>query len=181
MRYSPAHKQQSRARILEAARVLFRARGLDGASIHDVMQGAGLTRGAFYAHFADREALVAAVLELEPGLVGAVRDAPGPTAAIEVIAGYLDPSQREDVASNCAFVAHAADVRRGPHARRQAYEARLEALVTALRESGLGPDAAQRVAVLAIGGALLSAAVATPACADAIQAVAADAVRRELG
>ena len=69
MRYSPEHKEQSREKILEAARQLFRSRGFEGASIDQVMHAAGLTRGAFYAHFTSKDDLVRQVLAIEAGLL----------------------------------------------------------------------------------------------------------------
>ena len=47
MRYSSDHKEKSKERILEAGRRLFRQHGFEGASIDEVMNAAGLTRGAF--------------------------------------------------------------------------------------------------------------------------------------
>ena len=51
MPYSANHKQQSRASIVEAARILFNRHGFDGVTIDMVMEHAGLTRGGFYNHF----------------------------------------------------------------------------------------------------------------------------------
>ena len=51
MRYSTDHKQATRQRILEAAGRRFKQDGIDGAGVAAVMSDAGLTNGAFYAHF----------------------------------------------------------------------------------------------------------------------------------
>ena len=51
--------ERSHEAILAAASRLIRERGIDGASVNDVMGAAGLTRGGFYAHFPDKEHLVA--------------------------------------------------------------------------------------------------------------------------
>jgi TetR/AcrR family transcriptional repressor of nem operon len=55
-------KQRSHARILDSAMSLIRARGIGGASVSEVMKGAGLTVGGFYAHFGSKDALVDAAL-----------------------------------------------------------------------------------------------------------------------
>ena len=55
-------KASSRQRILTTGARLFRERGLQGASVNEVMAGAGLTRGGFYAHFEDKDALVGGTL-----------------------------------------------------------------------------------------------------------------------
>ena len=42
---------------------LFGARGIDAPSIQDVCERAGYSRGAFYAHFKNRDALLVAVMD----------------------------------------------------------------------------------------------------------------------
>src|SRR5256714_12915317 len=56
-------KQQTRARILRAAARAIRRHGYEGVGVADVMNEAGLTHGGFYAHFASRDALLAAAAE----------------------------------------------------------------------------------------------------------------------
>ncbi len=62
MRYSQDHKPATRRRILEAAGRRFKQDGIDGSGVATVMSDAGLTNGAFYAHFKSKEDLVANVL-----------------------------------------------------------------------------------------------------------------------
>lgn len=52
-------KEKSHEDILRSAMSLLRQRGIAGASVGDVMRGAGLTVGGFYAHFASKDALMA--------------------------------------------------------------------------------------------------------------------------
>lgn len=59
MRYTPRHRAEARARIVAAASGAIRERGLAESSVAHVMGRAGLTHGAFYHHFKDREALLA--------------------------------------------------------------------------------------------------------------------------
>jgi AcrR family transcriptional regulator len=53
----------TRSRLLQAAETVFARRGLHHASIDDVAQEAGFTKGAFYANFASKEELFLAMLE----------------------------------------------------------------------------------------------------------------------
>ena len=168
MRYSKEHKRESRDRIVEAARFLFRQRGFDGASIDQVMNEAGLTRGAFYAHFDSKDDLIRDVLEIE----AAETDEPL-MAARTAFGSYLAPANRADTVGGCPLVAHPGDAIRGDSIRRDGYTARLQALVESV-ESCVGDgssDDALLISVLAVGGALLSGASSDPSLADRIEKV----------
>ena len=58
-RYGKEHKEATRRRIVEAAGRRFKRDGIDGSGIATLMADAGLTNGAFYAHFDSKEDLVA--------------------------------------------------------------------------------------------------------------------------
>lgn len=55
MPYSKTHKEATRKKILDSAIILFSTRGFDQVTIDDLMKHAGLTRGAFYAHFKNKQ------------------------------------------------------------------------------------------------------------------------------
>jgi TetR/AcrR family transcriptional regulator, transcriptional repressor for nem operon len=55
-------KKETREALIRAGLAAFQEDGLD-ASLDDICDRAGFTRGAFYVHFADREALLVAVME----------------------------------------------------------------------------------------------------------------------
>ena len=59
MRYGKEHKESTRRRIIESAGRRFKQDGIDGSGIATLMNDAGLTNGAFYAHFASKDDLVA--------------------------------------------------------------------------------------------------------------------------
>lgn len=54
-----AAKEASHERIVSAAARAIRRSGYDGTGVADIMKEAGLTHGAFYAHFTSREAMLA--------------------------------------------------------------------------------------------------------------------------
>jgi AcrR family transcriptional regulator len=56
-------QQQTRKSLLEAAAQLFCRRGLEGASVEEVAQAAGFTKGAFYANFKSKEELFLVMLD----------------------------------------------------------------------------------------------------------------------
>ncbi len=53
-----ARRQATRDRVLEAASQVFAERGFHGASVEDICERAGFTRGAFYSNFASKDDLV---------------------------------------------------------------------------------------------------------------------------
>ena len=57
MPLSKHHKMTSREKILSSAIKLFSTKGFDHVSIDELMTEAGLTRGAFYAHFKSKQAV----------------------------------------------------------------------------------------------------------------------------
>ncbi len=56
-------QQRTRKSLLKAASEMFCRRGLDGASIDEVAQAAGYTKGAFYANFKSKEELFLVMLD----------------------------------------------------------------------------------------------------------------------
>ena len=51
MRYSKAHKQETRRNVLDAALGSFRTAGYHGIGVDGIAKAAGVTSGAFYRHF----------------------------------------------------------------------------------------------------------------------------------
>lgn len=60
-----ARRQETRARLLDAAAEVFTEEGLQGASVESVCSRAGFTRGAFYSNFSNKEELFLALLDRE--------------------------------------------------------------------------------------------------------------------
>ena len=59
MRVSRIQAEENRQTVINVASRLFRERGFDGIGLKDLMEGAGLTQGAFYKQFASKEDLAA--------------------------------------------------------------------------------------------------------------------------
>lgn len=56
-------RAETRERLMDAAITVFARDGVDQARLEDISEAAGYTRGAFYSNFADKDALIAALLE----------------------------------------------------------------------------------------------------------------------
>jgi len=77
---------ETRTALLDAAAALFAEQGLDVPSLDAICARAGFTRGAFYVHFADRDALVAEVMERDaPALLDALLGKEGEALGIDEI------------------------------------------------------------------------------------------------
>ena len=62
-------RTQTRTKLLDAARDVFAERGVVGASVEEICERAGFTRGAFYSNFEDKDQLIHAVLDREEAAV----------------------------------------------------------------------------------------------------------------
>ena len=108
-------KERTHETILESASRLLRSKGIAGARVADVMSGAGLTVGGFYAHFGSKEALVDDVLRLtasrlrESLLVGLESKDEADRAEV-VLKRYLSAAHRDDVENGCPFPAVVGEV-----------------------------------------------------------------------
>jgi len=80
MNQKQMQSEQTRKQIIEAATRLFARKGFYGTSISDLTQEVGLTKGALYHHFADKDAIFFAVVE-------SVESVWGEAVAEEVVAG----------------------------------------------------------------------------------------------
>jgi TetR/AcrR family transcriptional regulator, transcriptional repressor for nem operon len=63
---------EARARLIEAARSLVRRKGFAATSVDDLCAAAGVTKGAFFHHFASKEALGVALVDDWTEMTGAM-------------------------------------------------------------------------------------------------------------
>jgi AcrR family transcriptional regulator len=77
-------KQQTRNKVLAAARQLFSEHGYEGATIRDIAAAAGMSTGAVFANFSDKSDLFREIMLNDfTGLVGEMREAAGRARSIE--------------------------------------------------------------------------------------------------
>ncbi len=185
MPYSSQHKAQTRAKITEAARVLFNQYGFAGVTIDQVMEAAGLTRGGFYNHFASKEVLYReAVIGFLGGRGEKWRTDAGVsnknTAAQNtkrLIDGYLSVDHLADTAGQCPMIALPSDVARASPDVQAAYQQLLEAMV-GLFETDLTnrrEDARERalaLAALCVGGMVLARTLPDSTLAEEVRVAA---------
>src|SRR5690349_22842580 len=102
-RYDSSHKSETRRRIIESAGRRLKRDGIDGSGIATLMADAGLTNGAFYAHFDSKADLVAKVLEDQLGRQATqFSQLPDGPAGLEAFVGeYLSPRHRDHPGTGC--------------------------------------------------------------------------------
>src|SRR5438094_4924790 len=116
MRVSRTQAAENRQTVINVAGRLFRERGFDGIGLKDLMEGAGLTQGAFYKQFASKEDLAAQASRraLESASrrwsAAAAENPKDPLGA--VIAFYLSTEHREERMDGCPIVALGSDAAR---------------------------------------------------------------------
>jgi TetR/AcrR family transcriptional repressor of nem operon len=82
----------SRTRLLDAARDMIRSRGFDGTSVDALCEAAAVTKGAFFHHFASKEALGVAAAEdwtEKTGAFFAAATYHAPEAALDRVLAYV--------------------------------------------------------------------------------------------
>ena len=98
--------EATREALVEAARSLFGERGFAGTSLDEIVRTAGVTKGALYHHFSDKEDLFAAVAEeVKRDITSTLSDlflSPDPFDGLEagclaILDAYLDPALRQIV------------------------------------------------------------------------------------
>lgn len=105
--------RRNRDRIVETASRLFRARGAEAVSVAEIMAAMGMTTGAFYKHFASKEALVqeacaASFDAAQKGWTRIADEAGGTAPATAIVAHYVKPMRPEQSCPMLAFAPDAA-------------------------------------------------------------------------
>ena len=123
MRYGRDRKQATRRRIIQAAGRRFKANGIDGSGIAALMADAGLTNGAFYAHFDSKDDLVACAvadqLREQCEMLGAA--APGHAGVEQILRAYLSVGHRDSPEHGCPSAALLDEIARSAEVTRRAY------------------------------------------------------------
>jgi len=122
-RYGKERKQETRRRIVDAAGRRFKQDGIDGSGVATLMADAGLTNGAFYAHFSSKEDLVANTVadQLEgqrERYAGLVRDRDGME---QLVREYLSSEHRDNPSEGCPSAALLDEIGRCAEPVRKAY------------------------------------------------------------
>jgi AcrR family transcriptional regulator len=181
-RYGTEHKAATRQRIIDKAGERFKQDGIDGSGIATLMSDAGLTNGAFYAHFASKDELVATVVSHELAVqierYGALE--PGRAGLEAFIRWYLSPEHRDQRGTGCPSAALLDEIGRCEDEARQAYTEGARTIVEeiAARLAPADPASARGTAIglftMLVGSLQLARALADPTFSDEVLAQGVD-------
>ncbi len=123
-------KLQSRDKILTAAGQRLRSEGIHGAGISAVMADAGLTHGAFYSHFKNKDelaraALVHALKDNRQGWIGKPKKESWARRLGRLAKRYLTPAHRRSLSDSCALASLSSEAGRADGAFKHTYEQEL--------------------------------------------------------
>src|SRR5512132_3749516 len=175
MKRTPARSNEAtHDRIVDAAARAIRRSGYNGTGVADIMKEAGLTHGAFYAHFPSREAMLAeaanrACAESAAVVADVAASVPAKQALATILRSYLSREHLEHVESGCPLAALGSETPRQAPEIRRATTRHIKAMIdlVARQSPDWGRPGAHERALLTVaamvGTLLLARAVDEPA------------------
>jgi len=177
MSYKPEHKTKTRKRIIESAVYLFGIKGVEKASIDEIMARAGLTRGGFYKHFESKNDLLTHVF-IDAAAQSRLSNPPNDIKNIEewldqLLDSYLSLQHATHQSFTCplTFLARDASLANNPRIN-QAYEKLLKGHIEKIQDNfckNLTSSKKQTVAISAT--ALMIGALTMASAVDSAEAV----------
>lgn len=176
LRYPAEETAARHERIVKEASRLFRERGFENVTVGEVMKAAGLTHGAFYAHFDSKQDLQEAAIAYGQGLMASRNRSYGATKkGRKAFADrYLSPRHRDNPGDGCIMAGLAQEVARSTPELKAAFERGLQEIFAA--SGGDRKEAIFQTAAL-LGGVVLARAVQDSQLSEEIL----KSVRQKLG
>jgi TetR/AcrR family transcriptional repressor of nem operon len=173
MRYPPDQKAKARQAIMDAGARALRVNGFNGVGVDGLAAAAGVTSGAFYSNFPNKEALLEGVIDAflgrpfvnETGSVTERRE-----ALQSWLGEYLAPAHRTDPASGCVMPTLGADVARAGPAVRDAYGRTMTDLIARIADVLGGPAGSREPRAASIVALMVGAIGVSRAMPDGAEA-----------
>lgn len=176
MKVSREQAARNREAVVDAASRLFRAQGVDGAGIAEIMASSGMTHGGFYKQFESKDALAAEAcarsLDRSAGHWRDIVARAGDHALDAIAADYLSARNRDLPERGCALIALGADAARKGGALAEAFREGMEGLASVLEEAGADRGAALARLSQLVGAMVLARAVDHPGLSEEIMVAA---------
>ncbi len=166
-------KRAARLRILDASAARLRGEGLEGASVANVMSDAGLTHGAFYSHFLNKDDLSQQAfrhaVDIGRPLWTGKCDQKWSARMIRLARSYLTRRHRDNRSGGCPFAALGVDAARASEPFRGMFGDELvksiQAITGGVKETvpqERREQEAIRLMALCVGGMVLARGVSDP-------------------
>src|SRR5437763_1921689 len=189
---SSSKKEESRERILRAAARAIRKHGYEGVGVADVMKQAGLTHGGFYAHFASRDALLAAAVDQEgvestEHLTRAIAAAKPGQELTALVDAYLSDRLVAAPEQGCVIAAAGSEVPRQEAEVRRTANRRIKDLIGLIERQfpewgkSAAHDKAMGITATLVGALVLARAVDDAQLSNRIRKAAREQIRAVTG
>lgn len=122
MRYAPGHKEQTRTKLLSTAGSMAKTNGFGATGVDGYMAAAGLTSGAFYAHFPSKAEFLTAIVEHELARSHSAFADKTKAEFMQAIAFYLSAQHVEHPETGCVLPSLTPEIARSGTAPREAFE-----------------------------------------------------------
>ncbi|QEY18749.1 TetR/AcrR family transcriptional regulator [Cellvibrio sp. KY-GH-1] len=156
MAWKESHKLESRQRILAAAAELFTRKGFNQVGIDEVMLAAGMTRGAFYAHFNSKIELYEEAI-LSAGIAAAQRFSEDTNHLDHIVDSYLSEAHLHSPDIRCPLACLVSDVAHDDERVKQIYTRLFKGFTHHLNKKDRSdPNTVLLQSVLMIGGLALA-------------------------
>lgn len=172
MRYPPDHKARARDALLQAGMRSMKTAGFNGIGVDGLAAEAGVTSGAFYSNFQNKEAMLEAIIDTavaEPFLsdTETASKAEVRRQLRKLLDIYLAEEHVENPADGCPMPALCADVARAGMSTREAYERKITAWAHRIADclDGARSDRERRawgILLLMVGAITVARAMSDP-------------------
>ncbi|MFS8974484.1 TetR/AcrR family transcriptional regulator [Cupriavidus necator] len=161
MKKSKAETAETHKRIVEIAAQTFKKKGIDATGVAEIMVAAGLTHGAFYRHFASKDALVAEAAGASMDVfveAAQAAAAKGPSAFVKYLQDYLTSEFRDGVLGGCPVIQMGSELARADTSVREGIAKGLKQLIDiAVKLAGDKPGASVQDDAIFMLSALIGA------------------------
>ncbi len=172
MRTTKRNPDGRRGQILKVVAPFLKRHGTEGASVDEIMKAAGLTSGALYSQFKNKEDLCTQAI---CGALDAMLDSyrtivrqQGKEGLKLIVSKYLTEAHAGDVPGGCTFAALGPEMAKATPRAKQAYELRIDALVQIFVDGlGAGPEKERRAKARYVLSSMLGALTFARAMSDA--------------
>jgi TetR/AcrR family transcriptional regulator, transcriptional repressor for nem operon len=169
MRYPPDQKAKAREALVQAGAGSLKTCGFNGIGVDGLAASAGVTSGAFYSNFTNKEAMLEAVIDAfvgEPFLSDSdsVTVSEGRSLLQSFVEDYISIHHSADPTEGCVIPALSADVSRAQPSVHEAFERKISTFAQRIA-SVLDGDPADRerrawsIVALMVGGIAISRAM----------------------